>query len=172
MKLHPATVIVSFFGVGYLPISGTMGSAAALIPAWFIHHAFGNMALLAAAVLAFAVGWIATKRHLDFTDNKDPKEVVIDEVAAQWLLLSAMFPTTTSYIIGFFVFRVFDVWKPWPVSYADQKVPGALGVMLDDIWAAAYPILIFLLLAAIDNHFHLGWGVTDVLKFLSREYVL
>jgi len=144
MKLsHPAKLIGTWFGSGLAPkASGTAGSIAALPFAYLIQTQWGNGALFLASVIAFFVGWYATHLYLPHTDAKDPKEIVIDEVSGQWLLLSAMYPTFTSYLIGLVLFRFFDIVKPWPVSWADQKVPGALGVMLDDTLAALYPLIV------------------------------
>jgi len=69
---------------------------------------------------------------------EDPGAVVIDEIAGQWLALLAVEPTLVGYAVGFALFRAFDILKPWPVSWADCNVTGGIGVMLDDVLAAAY----------------------------------
>ena len=69
---------------------------------------------------------------------KDPSFVVIDEVAGQWIALLPAGLDPVLFVAGFLAFRLFDIWKPWPVSWADRDVPGALGVMLDDLIAGAY----------------------------------
>ena len=75
----------------------------------------------------------------------DPGEIVVDEVAAQWLVLSCiggLFPMGVSYLVGFLLFRLFDIIKIWPASWADEKVHGPLGVMLDDVFAALQAVLV------------------------------
>ncbi len=147
---HPAKLIGTWFGAGLAPKApGTVGSLAALPFAYVIHVYGSNDALLLASLIAFVVGWIATNSYLTHTDAKDPKEIVIDEVAGMWFLLSFMYPTWESYLVGFALFRFFDVVKPWPVSWADKKVKGGLGVMLDDIFAAAYPITVLALIIIV-----------------------
>ena len=81
--------------------------------------------------------------------NDDPSEIVVDEVAGQWLLLAFLFPTWQAYAVGFFFFRLFDVIKPWPVCVADRKIKGGLGVMFDDMLAGIYPVILFLLLQLV-----------------------
>jgi phosphatidylglycerophosphatase A len=70
---------------------------------------------------------------------------VIDEVAAQWLVVLAAPLDPLSYAAAFLLFRIFDIWKPWPVGLADRRVHGGLGIMLDDLLAAIYAVPIFLI---------------------------
>ena len=140
-------LIATFFGAGLVKKApGTMGSLAALPPAFLIHYYGGNLHLMIASIAVFFIGWWATKYYLEQYGGEDPKEVVIDEVAGQWLLLSVLLPTWQSYLVGFALFRTFDIVKPWPICVADQKIKGAFGVMFDDMLAAIYPIIIFLFL--------------------------
>lgn len=140
--------IATWFGAGTARFaSGTVGSLAALPFAFVIQLSFGNFALLGASVALFFVGGWATRQFLRHHPEHggDPKQVVVDEVAGQWLVLSVLYPTWQSYFIGFLLFRIFDVVKPWPVSWADQKLKGALGVMFDDFLAAMYPVVVYLI---------------------------
>ena len=91
------------------------------------------------------IGWWASNQYLKATGrDDDPREIVVDEVAGQWLLLAVLFPTWHSYLVGFILFRLFDIAKPWPVSVADRKIKGGIGVMFDDMLAALYPIGVYL----------------------------
>jgi phosphatidylglycerophosphatase A len=81
--------------------------------------------------------------------TKDPSAIVIDEVAGQWLVLLGAAPNPLSYVLAFVLFRVFDIWKPWPVSWADRRLAGGLGIMLDDLLAAVYAVLALFVLLAI-----------------------
>jgi len=141
---HPASLSATVCGIGYLPIApGTWASAAALVPAWFIADRLGPLALLGAALLALALGIWATACIQSATGEKDPGRIVIDEVAGQWIALIPVWPLDIwLYAAGFFAFRLFDIVKPWPASWCDQKLPGAAGVMLDDIVAGIYAAIV------------------------------
>ncbi len=136
---HPAFLIATWFGSGLLPkIPGTWGSAAALPFAALIVWLGGQWALLAASLIAFAVGIWAADVYGRHAGVKDPGAIVIDEVAGQWLTLVLLPMNPLAYLIGFFYFRLFDILKPWPANWADRDVPGGLGVMLDDMIAGVY----------------------------------
>ena len=77
--------------------------------------------------------------------------VVIDEIAGQWLVLLPAPLDPLAYASAFVLFRAFDIWKPWPVRWADRRVRGGLGIMLDDLLAAVYAILGLLALLAING---------------------
>lgn len=142
---HPASVIATWFGSGLVPkAGGTAGSLATLPFAWVIHGFAGGHGVFLFSVVTFFVGWWATHRYMQAGGNHDPNEVVIDEVSGQSLLLAFMPQAVWAYVLGFFLFRLFDIWKPWPVRVADQRVHSALGVMLDDTLAAIYPLVIAL----------------------------
>lgn len=146
---HPAFLACTWFGCGLLPgAPGTWGSAAALPLAWVIADIGGWPAMLAASAAAFAVGWLASAVYVRRTGVDDPGEVVIDEVAGQWLVLALVPTDPLLYAVGFVVFRVLDIWKPWPAGWADRHVEGGLGVMADDMLAAGYG---FLLMAALTH---------------------
>jgi len=71
----------------------------------------------------------------------DDRTIVVDEVVGQWLALSAAPLNPAAYVLGFTLFRVFDIWKPWPVSWA-ERLPGGLGVMTDDALAGIYSLIV------------------------------
>lgn len=161
--------LATWFGAGLSPkISGTVGSLAALPFAFIIHTFLGNMALLTASVIVFFIGWWASAQFVRYGGKgEDPKDVVIDEVAGQWMLLSVLFPYWQSYLVGFIVFRLFDIVKPWPISWVDRTIKGGLGIMVDDTMAAFFPIMIY-------GYFLVQYNVGDssnvmfhVLKFLG-----
>jgi len=145
--------IATWFGVGKLPKApGTWGSLAA-IPFWFFFlHPLGIEPYFAALVAVTFLGWFASYEILKKTDEKDPHYIVIDEVVGMWI---ALIPAATlqEVILAFVLFRLFDIWKPWPISWADQLEgsPGltAWAVMLDDIIAGFITLLLILLLKVI-----------------------
>ena len=147
-RFHPATLLATWFGVGYLPKApGTWGSLAALPFAWAISATGGPIALLIAAAVALALGIWAAERLERATQAKDPGHIVIDEVAGQWLTLVPFAPDPLLYAIGFVLFRIADIFKPWPANWCDRNLSGGLGVMLDDIVAGAYAAIALTLIA-------------------------
>ncbi|MEZ5460768.1 phosphatidylglycerophosphatase A [Dokdonella sp.] len=138
---HPAGWIASGFGSGLSPFApGTAGSAAALIPWLFMRElSLGVVAVL--IVLAFAMGVWASNVVIGRLRISDPGVIVWDEFVGQWITLLPLliWPAHWAWIVaGFFLFRLFDVWKPWPCSWADRRVKGGFGVMLDDALAGVY----------------------------------
>jgi phosphatidylglycerophosphatase A len=132
-------VLATWFGSGLSPWApGTAGSLAALPFAGLLAWAGGPWLLLAAAVAVFGVGVWASAVYRRRAGREDPGEVVIDEVAGQWLALVPAPLDPVLYTLGFLAFRLFDIWKPWPVGWLDRRVPGGLGIMLDDIAAGVY----------------------------------
>lgn len=130
-------IILSWFWTGFAPKApGTLGSAAALPFAWLIAVYFGPLGLLLAAAAVFFLGWAVAARSSEA--RQDPGWVVIDEVAGQWLTLVIVPPDLILYAFGFFAFRFFDIFKPWPVRTLERSIKGGLGVMIDDIAAAVY----------------------------------
>jgi phosphatidylglycerophosphatase A len=144
---HPAVLLATWFGAGLLPrIPGTWGSLAALPFAWYIGAAFGAGGLVVAAAIAFAIGCWAADRVSRAAEMRDPGFIVIDEVAAQWLVLAVAPDQPLAYAAGFVLFRIADIVKPFPASWADRSLHGGLGIMLDDIFAAIYAGLALFLL--------------------------
>ena len=136
---HPVCLISTCFGIGLLPgAPGTFASFAALPLGWTVlrHWGPGGLAIFGGAV--FLVGLWASTIYVRRTRERDPQSVVIDEVAAQLLVLSAAPLDGPYFLLGCLLFRLADILKPWPASWADQRVHGGLGVMLDDLLAAPY----------------------------------
>lgn len=158
MKL--ARFVATLMGVGYVrPASGTWGSLVSLPYAWLLHVLGGFPLLLVAGLIAFGGGWWATARMTAGSGDHDPSEIVVDELVGQWIALLpisfaswsmgisilAMWP---GWIAAFVLFRLFDIWKPLIVGWADRR-GDALGVMLDDVFAGVFAALGVLILAAL-----------------------
>jgi phosphatidylglycerophosphatase A len=144
---NPVVWLSTWFGSGLMPVaSGTWGSAAALPFAYLILHfggpTRGPYLLGLAAFVAFVVGVWSAGIYARHAGVGDPGAIVIDEVAAQWLTLTVAPPKLVPFALGFFLFRLFDVLKPWPANWADRSVKGGFGVMLDDVFAAIYAALV------------------------------
>ena len=155
-------LLATFFFVGHLkPAPGTWGSLAALPVFWALHQIGGPALAVASTVIVFLVGWWATAKATEGEDNHDPSEIVIDEVAGQWVALlpvsigaaaagSDVLALYPGWIAAFVLFRLFDIWKPGPVGWADRR-NDPLGVMLDDIIAGAFAAAGVLLLADLSH---------------------
>lgn len=162
--------LATMFGVGLVKKApGTAGSAVAALLAYFILTLPFSMILLGGGTFLFTIwGTRSTTRYMATHGVHDPKEVVIDELAGQWLtifLFAKFWPAIVacedggrsdldglSYewavLLCFLAFRLFDILKPWPISWADRKVKGGFGVMFDDL-LAAIPAAIFAMVLTI-----------------------
>lgn len=162
--MKAAELIGTVAGVGHLrPASGTWGSLAALPLLWAVHQIGSFPLVVLATLVVFFAGWWATRAMTAGRDNHDPSEIVIDEVAGQWVALfpvsyGAMFagvPITTlwpGWVVGFLAFRLFDILKPGPVGWADRR-DDPLGVMLDDVIAGALAALVVAISGALYHVF-------------------
>jgi phosphatidylglycerophosphatase A len=135
--------------VGHVPVApGTAGSVVG-VALFYVLRAFGTpLAEVTAILILFAAGvWAAgvAERHWERTD---PGPVVIDEVVGMLITLCWLPLTGLGVFVGFLVFRVFDVWKPWPAARF-ESLHGGLGVMADDAMSGVYgQVLMRLLVAA------------------------
>lgn len=149
---HPAGWLASGFGAGLSPFApGTVGSAAALVPYWFLRELPPAWLVLAIAA-TFALGVWCSAWIIRTLREEDPGVVVLDEFVGQWIALAIMeaaaaelaltaVPWWLTFAIGFFAFRLCDIAKPWPASWADAELDGGFGAMADDafagVWAGA-----------------------------------
>ena len=160
-----SAAIATIFGIGYLrPAPGTWGSLFALILAILLVEIFGIIGFLFALLSISAFGWWATSVYLKQIKTKDPSEVVIDELVGQWIavlpiVISAFyfklepFDLWPGWISSFLFFRLFDILKPSLIGWADEK-NGALGVMLDDIFAGIAAAICTITLAILYHGFY------------------
>lgn len=151
---HPAplwsTLIATFFGIGRLhPGPGTWGSAATVLIWAALAHAVPATALtatvIALAILVTLVGIPAASHVARASEKKDPRFVVIDEVAGQLIALVAAPLTWKSFLAGFILFRAFDIIKPPPVRQL-ERLPEGTGIVLDDVAAGLYALAVMQLL--------------------------
>jgi phosphatidylglycerophosphatase A len=126
----------TFFFVGYLPlIPGTFGSLAALLLYYPIRN--NSLYVLLAFLIVTAVGFLVCGRTEKLLQKKDPSYVVIDEVSGMFLSLLFLPYDLRIVIMGFFLFRLLDTLKPFPVSRL-ERLNGSLGIMSDDLLAGLY----------------------------------
>jgi phosphatidylglycerophosphatase A len=140
-----AVAVATWFGCGYFPWGpGTAGSLAALIIALVLHtySGAGRPALLILTLLLLVPAIWASTQTARLLDRKDPSVVVVDEVLGQWVtLLGATALRCKSFFAAFLLFRLFDIWKPWPVRDF-EKLPEGVGIVADDLAAGIYGALI------------------------------
>jgi phosphatidylglycerophosphatase A len=144
----PAGWIACGFGSGLtLKAQGTFGSLAAIVP-WLLLRELSPVAWLGVIVVAFFVGVWACEVGGRILGVADHRSLVWDEFVGQWIaLLPALIAPWWAAVAGFVLFRVFDVWKPWPIGWFDRRVKGGLGVMIDDVIAGIIAaIFLFLIL--------------------------
>ncbi len=140
-----AILLATWFGCGYFPVGpGTVGALAAIAIAALIHGYWsaGRLTLLIVTLVLLAPAiWASTETARAY-GRKDPGLVVVDEVLGQWVtLLGATTLTSKSFVIGFVLFRIFDIWKPWPVRKF-ESLPEGVGIVADDLAAGVYAALI------------------------------
>jgi phosphatidylglycerophosphatase A len=145
-----ALVIATAFGAGYSPIaSGTAGSAVALVILWLVP--FSQTGLIVFFLAVTFIGTWAAEVVEAAVGDKDPGVIVIDEVAGMTLSVLLLPLTWQVLLVGFVLFRIFDVVKPFPAGRL-QSLRGGVGVMIDDLFAGLYALIILLVLRALT-----GW---------------
>ena len=146
---------LTFFMIGKIKYApGTFASLLTCILFFFLIKVFSFTVLFFAFLIIFFYSFVAINNSFIDYKSDDPQEIVIDEVVGQMLPLLAipiyetLYPLPTLYycISSFILFRLFDIWKPFPVNYVDDNVKGSVGIMLDDLVASIYSIIILCLL--------------------------
>ena len=133
--------------IKYAP--GTVASFITCLAFLLLINIFNLSVILLFTLIIFCYSLVAINNSFENFDTEDPQEIVIDEVVGQMLPLLAipiyetLYPLPKIYycVAAFLAFRLFDIWKPYPISYVDNNVKGALGIMLDDILASSYSII-------------------------------
>ena len=134
-QVHLAKMIATFFGSGLSPKApGTVGTLAALPLVWVISFA-GPLFYMAFTVFLFPVGLWAAEMYERQLGTHDSKEIVIDEVLGILITMTWLPMTWQAIALGFVLFRVLDILKPFPIGLIDKKVQGGLGVIADDVVA-------------------------------------
>lgn len=138
---HPANFLALGLGSGLAPKApGTFGTLAAVPLYWFFLQGLSLPWLLAVIAVAFAIGiWLcdAAAKSLGVHDHPG---IVWDEFVGFWISCIAL-PAGWPWLLSAFVlFRFFDILKPWPIRWLDSKVPGGLGIMVDDVLAGLFAL--------------------------------
>ena len=160
------TLFVTMFGLGKLPkIPGTFGSLATIIILYVLFHILNlssNLILIGLmAILIFS--FLAVESHIENCENKDPKEVIIDEFIGQSIpiyLYEISHGTEKTadeaiifYCVCFILFRFFDIVKPFPVSFFDRNFKNSFGVIMDDVCAGFYVVLSLICFMVLSSYF-------------------
>ena len=140
MKFNFYKSISTCFGLGYIsPFPGTLTSFLTVIIIWTIQTHLSLEVTMVFILFITLIGYISVEKNKD--NKNDPKEIVIDEFIGQSLVLFLLPLTYQDYILGFVFFRFFDIYKPIPIKYFENKYQNAFGVIFDDIIAAGYALL-------------------------------
>ncbi len=135
----PETWLATWFGCGLMqPASGTWGTLGGLPLALILLALGGKIALMLGIVFIVVIGLWSVQKFQTMTNTHDNSMIVIDEVAGICVTLLATTLSPLSIVVGFVLFRIFDVLKPWPISYIDKNIEGAWGVMGDDLLAGIF----------------------------------
>ena len=144
-------IFLTFFMIGKIKYApGTFASVFSCILFFLLTYIFSFTSILIIITLFFIYSFIAINNSFEEFNSDDPQEIVIDEVLGQMLTLLAIpiyetlypLPVLYYYISALIFFRIFDILKPYPINFVDNNVKGPLGIMLDDIIASFYSILI------------------------------
>ncbi len=160
------TLFVTMFGLGKLPkIPGTFGSLATIIILYFFFHILNlsSNLILIGLIIIFIFSFLAVATYIKDNENKDPKEIIIDELIGQSIpiyLYEISHGTEKSsdeaiifYGICFILFRFFDIVKPFPVSFFDNNFKNSFGVIMDDVCAGFYVVLSLICFMVLSSYF-------------------
>ena len=160
------TLFVTMFGLGKVPkIPGTFGSLATVIMLYFLFHILevSSDIILIALITIFIYSFSAVSAHIKDNEDKDPKEVIIDEFIGQSIpiyLYEISHGTEKTpddaiifYGICFILFRFFDIAKPFPVSFFDKNFKNSFGVIMDDVCAGFYVVLSLICFMVLSSYF-------------------
>jgi len=165
MNKNLISIFVTMFGLGKIPkIPGTFGSLATIILLYFFFHILNlsSNIILIGLIIIFTFSFSAIAKYIEEHENKDPKEVIIDEFIGQSIpiyLYEISHGTEKSpdeaiifYVICFVLFRFFDIVKPFPVNFFDTNFKNSFGVIMDDVFAGLYVVLSLICFMILINH--------------------
>jgi len=154
--------LATFFGAGHFPKGPGTAGTVATIPLVLLLSWAGPFVYMGFALLLLPVGILAAQIYEDDMGGHDHKEIVIDEVIGFLVTMTWLPMTWKSMLAGFLLFRVLDIFKPFPIGYLDEKIPGGIGVVADDLVAG---IIASMILQYIYQH--TSWLGAQVMVFTS-----
>lgn len=138
----PHALIATWFGAGLLrPAPGTMGSLAAIPFGLAISWAGGPLYLALSALILFIIGTVSAGAYGRKSGETDDQSIVVDEVVGVWIAAIPAHTNLWPWVAAFLLFRLFDIWKPWPASFFDNRCKGGFDVMMDDVVAGLYALM-------------------------------
>ena len=159
-------IFVTFFGIGKIKFaSGTAASLLTTIILFYLFHIlnFSKILILIILIYIFFYSFFAVKKYIENKDEKDPKEVVVDEVVGQSIPLylyeishginKDLNEAFLFYIYIFILFRFFDIKKPFPINFIDKKYKNSFGVIFDDVVAGLYTVLTLIIFMVLKIKF-------------------
>ena len=133
----PSHLFAAWFGIGLIqPAPGTWGSLVGLLIWYFAEFLHSSINIILPIFILFS--WLVCSQASKDSDFKDHSAIVIDEVAGMLVALSFVSHGIVTYLCAFLLFRLFDILKPWPISWVDKNVAGGLGILLDDLIAGLF----------------------------------
>jgi phosphatidylglycerophosphatase A len=160
------SLFVTMFGLGKIGIiPGTFGSLATIIILYFLFHGLdiSSNLILIGLIVIFIYSFLAVENYIKKSENKDPGEIIIDEFIGQSIpiyLYEISHGTEKSneeaiifYLICFVLFRYFDIFKPFPVSFFDKSFKNSFGVIMDDVCAGLYVVLSLICFMFLKSYF-------------------
>jgi|TARA_A100001015_G_scaffold66399_1_gene73396 phosphatidylglycerophosphatase A len=145
----PRLILAFGFGSGCSPVvPGTVGTIAA-IPFWYLASDFSLSSYIVSVYVAAVIGCYVCSYAEKKVGESDHKGIVWDEFVGFWITMSTAPVSWSGLVIGFCLFRVLDIVKPWPISWIDRNIHGGIGIMLDDVVAGIFAALLIWLLRAI-----------------------
>ena len=134
------------FGSGKAPVApGTFGTLAA-IPIYLLMANVSLTVYLLLTVVFFVIGVWACSRYSEYLGVHDHGSIVWDEVVGYLITMAFVKPDISSVLLGFFLFRLFDIWKPKPIKQLDEHVQGGFGIMIDDVLAGVYAAIVLVII--------------------------
>ena len=160
------TLFVTMFGLGRLPkIPGTFGSLATIFILYVLFHKLNLSSnfILIVLIIIFIYSFLAVSSHIKNNENKDPKEVIIDEFIGQSIpiylyeishgIVKSADEAIVFYSVCFVLFGFFDIVKPFPVSFFDKNFKNSFGVIMDDVCAGFYVVLSLICFMVLSSYF-------------------
>jgi phosphatidylglycerophosphatase A len=138
---QPKVLLATWFGSGLIrPAPGTMGTFTGLPFGYAIALLWGDAALAVAALVLLVLGTFAATWYGKKSGQTDDQSIVVDEVVGVWIAALPAEHSISLWILAALLFRLFDIWKPWPVSLFDERSSGGFDVMMDDVVAGIYAL--------------------------------
>ena len=160
------SLFVTMFGLGKIKtIPGTVGSLVTVVILYILFHGFNisSKLILLVLMIIFVYSFLAVAKHIENIEDKDPREIVIDEFVGQSIpiyLYEVSHGTEKTaneaiifYAICFILFRFFDIKKPFPVSFIDKNYKNSFGVIMDDVCAGLYVVLSLICFMVLNSYF-------------------